>query len=154
MAATTRIAFQFHTGSIRRSVIFVFDVSQIVGFNSTLVRLEVTFFAVLSAASACFNSTLVRLEGIHDVIVFCRWGNWFQFHTGSIRRKHEKYTASFPKLFQFHTGSIRSVNSDPSTLESLCKFQFHTGSIRSYCRRKTPTPADRFQFHTGSIRRF
>ena len=53
--------FQFHTGSIRSAVsVGMNDV--IVGFNSTLVRLEVCLETWSVAFAFGFNSTLVRLE--------------------------------------------------------------------------------------------
>ena len=144
------------------------------GFNSILVRLKVIVFSPCPLWERCFNSILVRLKGLWPVFFEIRFfprfnsilvrlkaveiTNWhcnsssFQFHTGSIKRRHSIALLRSIMRFQFHTGSIKrdselsefnvfttSFNSilvrlkeeNDSEIQVLDKFQFHTGSIKS-----------------------
>ena len=71
-----------------------------------------------------FNSILVRLKGfIWPDIRLVRV--WFQFHTGSIKRKRTlTQSINFINVFQFHTGSIKS-----SALPLVCCVQIGFNSI-------------------------
>ncbi len=73
--------FQFHFGSIGRFG-RVHQIQFHKGFNSTLVRLEVTCIPEIEGEVLCFNSTLVRLEEKPngENLTFSE----FQFHFGSI----------------------------------------------------------------------
>ena len=75
--------FQFHSGSIR----------------SSLVRCRLTLFD-------CFNSKVVRLE-VSMRKTRRLYTCTFQFHSGSIRRTASFFSSVTKSKFQFHSGSIR-----------------------------------------------
>ena len=100
--------FQFHTGSIKRTVNRSFLKCPNMGFNSILVRLKVAFALATSLASGFgFNSILVRLKGpassSYGVSVDC-------FNSILVRLKAKTLSAltDLDDTFQFHTGSIKS----------------------------------------------
>ena len=55
---------------------------------------------------------------------------WFQFQTGSIKRKHVDGTKVGLIMFQFQTGSIKSTGVDATQIDVRLPFQFQTGSIK------------------------
>ena len=54
-----------------------------------------------------FNSTMVRLKGGRHAILKCLTAQ-FQFHNGSIKRNVWEWEVDLSGTFQFHNGSIKS----------------------------------------------
>ena len=141
--------FQFHFGTIRSCIYKVCDNRHFVSiplwydqkkrqivdgkayhcFNSTLVRLEESFFLNTQTCDYCFNSTLVRLEVVAITNQRTEFGS---FNSTLVRLEdHAAPAPSFPRssfnstlvrlearwlifktdrlLFQFHFGTIRSI---------------------------------------------
>ena len=125
------------------------------GFNSKLVRLEVSFLWMIQQIQVgSFNSKLVRLETEQGFHVYTD-SQEFQFQTGAIRRRGN---VSMPKirdtLFQFQTGAIRRSNTNVKLTVEIVEFQFQTGAIRSVLGYdRVLLSKVLFQFQTGSIRR-
>ena len=97
--------FQFHSGSIKRMMRWAV-LSTRACFNSIVVRLKVPHFPDRTPASWCFNSIVVRLKARRRAMAFI-WFAWFQFHSGSIKRKYRPRDLGRWDWFQFHSGSIK-----------------------------------------------
>jgi len=54
--------FQFHNGSIKGSIFAKME-KELIGFNSTMVRLKAKIGTFSAHISGSFNSTMVRLKG-------------------------------------------------------------------------------------------
>ena len=54
----------------------------------------------------------------------------FQFHYGTIKRRHPLHQTILATSFQFHYGTIKSAELAGKGINSV-KFQFHYGTIKS-----------------------
>ncbi len=99
--------FQFHSGTIKRSLSTLSVRTPTTCFNSIVVRLKGQLGTINSLPFSCFNSIVVRLK----VKAF-------------IKNPSEK------TKFQFHSGTIKSSFAENARIKSG-KFQFHSGTIKS-----------------------
>ena len=120
-------SFQFHSGSIKGHPQRCALTAQ-VGFNSIVVRLKGGMNRIYGKPAPSFNSIVVRLKAHRSRRWIYRIG-MFQFHSGSIKRRHEPHLRKARTEFQFHSGSIKSATHNSVKL-SWGKFQFHSGSIK------------------------
>ena len=147
-----RMAFQFHSGSIKRASSFFGKLPFSSSFNSIVVRLKGMGRRYRERRARGFNSIVVRLKVSHRATRRMS-AVMFQFHSGSIKRESRQSCSPKPitcfnsivvrlkgnsargnrpveKLFQFHSGSIKSFFVFTRRHSSL-SFQFHSGSIKS-----------------------
>ena len=76
--------FQFHTGSIKRTIVTT-DAKQLSRFQFHTGSIKRFFLHLLAKCELCFNSILVRLK-VREPVTRITILALFQFHTGSIKR--------------------------------------------------------------------
>jgi hypothetical protein len=78
------------------------------------------------------NTTLVQLKADHLRGESMKCPEWFQYHTGSIKRRTDRLLKrALESAFQYHTGSIKRIIVSAKPDIVIIKFQYHTGSIKS-----------------------
>ena len=99
--------FQFHFGTIERFVYFSGIGTNIIDFNSTLVRLRERNSKSKLTRQSYFNSTLVRLRARPPLLSVSPIKG-FQFHFGTIESDSVATGQLINSIFQFHFGTIES----------------------------------------------
>ena len=97
-------------------------------FNSIKVQLKREDGKLSVCNNMCFNSIKVQLK--HGAKFFVEESLRFQFHKGTIKTRHHRYTLyHFPK-FQFHKGTIKTITAQLLVPADML-FQFHKGTIKT-----------------------